>query len=61
MKTVVISLEELTALASGRAIICGPVEVRVAQDDLDGLMVALAVHDVVPIMGRLRDLEHLDD
>lgn len=61
METVVISLEELVDLVRGRSIICGSTEVRVAQDDLDGLMVAQAFYEVVPIMRQLRDLEKFDD
>ena len=47
METVAITLEELVALATGGTITCGPIRVRVTQDDLDGLMAALAMHDTV--------------
>ncbi len=61
METVVISLKELMKLMIGRSIICGSAEVRVAQDDLDGLMVYQALYNVFPILDRLRDLAKFDD
>lgn len=53
MDTVVIKLDELVDLATGGTITCGPVRVRVAQDDLDGLMAALAMHDTVRALDQL--------
>ncbi len=61
METVVISLTDLMELVSGRSIICGSTEVRVAQDDLDGLMVYQALYNVFPIFSRLLDLGKLDE
>lgn len=61
METVVISLEDLIDLVSGRLITCGPIEIRIAQDDLDGLVVFQALCDVSPILGRLRDLDKFDE
>lgn len=52
METVVITLEQLVGLATGRTITCGPVQVRVAQGDLDSLMAALAMHDTVAAISQ---------
>jgi hypothetical protein len=46
VETVVIRLEQLVDLTTGGTITCGPVRVRVAQTDLDGLMAALAAADM---------------
>lgn len=47
METVVIGLEQLVDLTRGRTITCGPVRVRVGQDDLDGLMAALRKYNTM--------------
>lgn len=55
METISISLEDLVALVRGETITCGPVRVTVAQADLDGLLVALAMIDTMVALGNEGD------